>query len=193
MQRMIFFILILFLPIFAMAEDCRETGKQKPSNWKFLGKEFVVVYGKIIELNVFKNEHDVDKKSGERIKFIKRNEDNSVFIDSTIYSDGTTSILETDDFPAEGIYIDREKSRNEIDSYEIRKDEKIIEWYDIGLKKDDLYDFNGKLSPEYREVRGDTAFRNLDYIPPYTGCSFQIIEVDDKKELEETKAKRKKK
>jgi hypothetical protein len=31
----------------------------------------------------------------------------------------------------------------------------------------------------------------LDYTPPYTGCSFQIIEVDDKKELEEIRAKRK--
>lgn len=193
MQRMIFFILIIFLPTFAIAEDCRETGKQKPSNWKSLGKELVVVYGKVFELNVFKNEHDVDKESGERIEFIKRSEDNSVFIDSTIYSDGTSSIIEIDAFPAEGISISREKSRNEIDSYEIRKEEKIIEWYDIGLKKEDLYDSNGKLSPEYREVRGDTAFRDLDYIPPYSGHSFQIIWVDDKKEQEETKAKRKKK
>ena len=184
---MIFFILILFFSTVAMAKDCVEKGKQKPSNWKALGKELVVVNGKKIELNVRKNEHDIDFRTGEKVvTFIKEND--TVTIDSSIFSDGT-SFVEESDFSTEGILIQRNKWRTGLVVYSIMKGDEITEIYEIGHKKEELYDSDGKLNPEYREIRGDTAFLDLDYRAP--GCGFGLT--DDIKGMEEITAKRRKK
>lgn len=178
MSKLIFSSFFIFSSCAVAADNCVTLSKIVQCGRQNSGKELVVINGKIFELNVKKTfTSDADELV---VTYTKFNEDNSIFIDSVIYSDGTTSILETDFFSAEGISIYREKSRNGIDSYEIRKGQKIIERYDIGLKKDELYDSDGNLNPEYREVRGDTAFRDLNYIAPYSGYGFQIIEVNDK-------------
>ena len=38
-----------------------------------------------------------------------------------------------------------------------------IQWYIVGVKKEHLYDEYGKLLPLFTEVRGDTAFCDLEY------------------------------
>ena len=52
-----------------------------------------------------------------------------------------------------------------------------IDIYIIGLKKEEVYDANGKLNPRYREVRGDTVFQNLNY-REYGGHVFTVIEIE---------------
>jgi hypothetical protein len=52
-----------------------------------------------------------------------------------------------------------------------------IDIYIIGLKKEEVYDANGKLNHRYREVRGDTVFQNLNY-REYGGHVFTVIETE---------------
>lgn len=106
MRRMIFSILFLFLANMAVADCCGTTSNADKNKWQNSGKELVVINGKIFELNVKKITSDADELV---VTYTKFNEDNSIFIDSVIYSDGTTSILETDFFSAEGISTSRMK------------------------------------------------------------------------------------
>ena len=99
MQRMIISILFLFLANMAVADCCGTTSNADKNKWQNSGKELVVINGKIFELNVKKFTSDADELA---VTYTKFNEDNSIFIDSVIYSDGTTSILETDFFLRKG-------------------------------------------------------------------------------------------
>ena len=61
--------------------------------------------------------------------------------------------------------------------YTIFEGDKIAQMYEVGQKKEKLYESDGSLHPMYREVRGDTAFWNLNYRAP--GCGFGLKLDDD--------------
>lgn len=42
-------------------------------------------------------------------------------------------------------------------------DGRKIQWFIIGIKKEELYDNTGKLLPLFKEIHGDTVFCNLEY------------------------------
>ena len=70
--------------------------------------------------------------------------------------------------------------------YSITKNHKIVEMFDVGKTNDELYNSDGSLKSEYRAVRGDTAFFDLDYVNSMNDG------VDEIQEFERTKAKKNK-
>lgn len=186
MRRLIFSILLLFIADVAVADCCGTTSNADKNKWQNIGKEKIDINGKIVELDVIKNENAIDFRTGEKIvDFIKRNKDNSINIDSMLFSDGTSYVDEAD-FSMENVFIHREKWRTGLIVYSITKNHKIVEMFDVGKTNDELYNSDGSLKSEYRAVRGDTAFFDLDYVNSMNDG------VDEIQEFERTKAKKNK-
>jgi len=85
-----------------------------------------------------------------------------VGIDSIVYPDGTYEVSEFgNEFTGETRTRDRD---GRVTFRQEDKDGKIIESYVIGFEKDRVYREDGTLDPFYREVRGDTAFHNVEWL-----------------------------
>lgn len=128
MRRLIFSILLLFIADVAVADCCGTTSNADKNKWQNIGKEKIDINGKIVELDVIKNENAIDfRTTGEKIvDFIKRNKDNSINIDSMLFSDGTSYVDEAD-FSMENVFIHREKWRTGLIVYSITKNDKVLE------------------------------------------------------------------
>jgi hypothetical protein len=180
MSKLFLFLLFLFVSYAAAADGCVSRTKDVPKEWTYVGKENMVFDGKIFEVDVHRKIQSDSTFEGEKfVTFSKRSEDDAIFIDSMVYSDGTYKIFGTADFFP--IHIEWERSRSGVVQYIVSKDKgmalETIDIYIIGLKKEEVYDANGKLNPRYREVRGDTVFQNLNY-REYGGHVFTVIEIE---------------
>ena len=172
MMKYFFFLLLFVLNVAAFAADsCITIAQNVPSKWDSVAHEWMAVNGKMVELRVFKNVHDSDFSGIPVITFIKRDvEDGSeIVIDSIVYPNGDYIVEESNWI----LNIIRHRDIDGVLQYTIFEGRDIAKMYEIGQKKENLYGPDGTLNPMYNEVRGDTAFRNLDYRAP--GCGFGLI------------------
>ena len=162
MSKLILFSFFLFFS-YATATESQDSVSKKFSNeWKFVGKESGTINGRAVMLNVMKNEHSIDvyDTDEEVVSFIKSDEDNTVVIDSIVFADGSSRVGKVDYMQN----ISQDKSRTGVVHYTIGLGTHFEEEYVIGEKKENLYNSNGTLKPQYREIRGDTAFINRNYM-----------------------------
>ncbi|HPW94714.1 MAG TPA: hypothetical protein PLT31_05940 [Fibrobacteraceae bacterium] len=157
-------ILLLLLLIQGNTSESSSSVKIEPTDkWTVIGKETIMVQGKPIELTVW-----VKKEfyNGEAyFIYRKENEEKSIMIDSTVDLDGTYSVWENNYITR----ISRRRERTGSESYRFFDESgKIIKKYYIGLPKNEIYDENGWLMPDLKEVRGDTAFVDLEYYDAIT-------------------------
>lgn len=157
MQRMIFFILIIFLfiSLTSATDSSQQISNTVLIRSQDLGTEKRVINGRTVILKVNKIEHDKDHYSstGEEVtRFFKDCED--VSVDSVVYADGS-SFVDEFDFLND---IHKQTNRVGVVHYIFWQNYQIIKEYIIGEKKETLYKPDGNLKPEYQEVRGDTAF-----------------------------------
>lgn len=139
--------------------------------WAVVGTEKMAVNGRVVVLTVKINECLSGADCGEEKKsFFKINDDKSVMIDSVVYSDGSSYVKEHNEIQN----IIREKYRTGVVWYTIFKNSTIVDVFCIG--ETNLYENDGSLKVEYREVRGDTAFLNLDYGGGDWGSSFHGLD-----------------
>ena len=96
-----------------------------------------------------------------------------IIIDSLVYHDGSYVVEESNWI----LNIIRHRNIDGVLQYTIFEGDKIAQMYEVGQKKEKLYESDGSLHPMYREVRGDTAFWNLNYRAP--GCGFGLNLDDD--------------
>ena len=152
-------ILLLLLLIQGNTFESSSSVKIEPTDkWTVIGKETMIVQGKQIELTVWvKKEY----YNGEAyFIYRKENEDRTIMIDSTVDIDRTYSIWESN-FKTR---IIRTKERTGLESISYFDEPgHTIKMYFIGLPKNKIYDENGLLMPNFKEVRGDTAFVDLEY------------------------------
>ena len=95
----------------------------------------------------------------------KENEEKSIMIDSTVDLDGTYSVWENNYRTG----VTRKRRITGVESYVFNDESgKTIKKYYIGLPKDEIYNENGWLMPDLKEVRGDTAFVDLEYYDAIT-------------------------
>ena len=173
-----YMLLLLFFvsdaAVFA-ADSCVAVVNDAPSLWDSVGHEWMTVNGKMIELRVFKNVHETDFDGNPVIRFEKRDVENGneIVIDSMVYPNGDYIVEESNWI----LNVIRHRGIDGVLQYTVFGGNKIAQMYEVGQKKEKLYGPDGKLHPMYREVRGDTAFWNLDYRAP--GCGFGIIYDDD--------------
>ena len=134
------------------------------NEWVFAGNEWMTVNGQKIELGVMKNEHDSDWSGNSIVRFRKRDVEGGykIIIDSLVYPDGSYIVEEMNAI----LNIIRERQINGVLFYTVFEGREIVEMYYIGQKKEKLYRPDGTLDPMYSNVRGDTAFWNLEYEPP---------------------------
>lgn len=170
-------LLLFFVPnavVFA-ADSCVTVVNDAPSLWDSVGHEWMTVNGKMIELRVFKNVHETDFDGNPVIRFEKRDVENGseIVIDSIVYPNGDYIVEESNWI----LNVIRHRDIEGVLQYTIFEGDKIAQMYEVDQKKEKLYESDGSLHPMYREVRGDTAFWNLDYRAP--GCGFGIIFDDD--------------
>ena len=157
-------ILLLLLLIQGNTSESSSSVKIEPTDkWTVIGKETIIVQGKPIELKVW-----VKKEfyNGEAyFIYRKENEDGTFEVDSTVNLDGTYSIWETNYRTG----VTRKRRITGVESY-VFNDESgnTIKKYYIGLPKDEIYNENGWLMPNLKEVRGDTAFVDLEYYDAIT-------------------------
>jgi len=157
-------ILLLLLLIQGNTFESSSSVKIEPTDkWTVIGKETIMVQGKPIELTVW-----VKKEfyNGEAyFIYRKENEDGTFEVDSTVNLDGTYSIWETNYRTG----VTRKRRITGVESY-VFNDESgnTIKKYYIGLPKDEIYNENGWLMPNLKEVRGDTAFVDLEYYDAIT-------------------------
>lgn len=168
-----FLLLLLFVfnvAVFA-ADSCATIVNNVPSKWDSVEHEWMAVNGKLVELRVFKNVHDSDYNGIPVITFIKRDvkEGSDIVIDSVVYPNGDYIVEESNWI----LNIIRHRDIDGVLQYTIFEGRDIAKMYEIGQKKETLYESDGTLNPMYSEVRGDTAFRNLNYRAP--GCGFGLI------------------
>jgi len=152
-------ILLLLLLIQGNTSESSSSVKIEPTDkWTVIGKETIMVQGKPIELTVWVKKENYDGKTF--FSYRKENEDKSIEIDSTVNLDGTYSIWETNYRTG----VTRSRRITGVESYVFNDESgKTIKMYFIGLPKDEMYDENGWLMPDLKEVRGDTAFVDLEY------------------------------
>ena len=157
------------------ADSCVAVVNDAPSLWDSVGHEWMTVNGKLVELRVFKNVHDSDFSGNPVITFRKRDVEKGykIIIDSLVYHDGSYVVEESNWI----LNIIRHRNIDGVLQYTIFEGDKIAQMYEVGQKKEKLYESDGSLHPMYGEVRGDTAFWNLNYRAP--GCGFGIIFDDD--------------
>ena len=152
-------ILLLLLLIQGNTSESSSSVKIEPTDkWTVIGKETMIVQGKPIELTVW-----VKKEfyNGEAyFIYRKENEEKSIMIDSTVDLDGTYSVWENNYITG----VTRKRRMTGVESYVfLDQSSKVIKKYYIGLPKNEMYDENGLLMPNLKEVRGDTAFVDLEY------------------------------
>lgn len=82
-----------------------------------------------------------------------------VRIDSIVYPDGSYTIHELSSLT--GVYRNRNPDGSGNFTFE-DENGNVVEEYVVGLDRDHLYDDEGNLYPQFREVRGDTAFSNIE-------------------------------
>lgn len=128
-----------------------------PSEWVSVGNEWMTVNGQKIKLRVRKNEHETDFKGNPLVKFVKTDDDN-VWIDSTIFFDGSYSVMEINNITN----ITKHKGSDGVVLHIVynENDELVGEYY-TGLKKEDLLGPDKKINlKQYSsyEIRGDTIF-----------------------------------
>ena len=173
-----YMLLLLFFvsdaAVFA-ADSCVAVVNDAPSLWDSVGHEWMAVNGKLVELRVFKNVHDSDFSGNPVITFRKRDVEKGykIIIDSLVYHDGSYVVEESNWI----LNIIRHRNIDGVLQYTIFEGDKIAQMYEVGQKKEKLYESDGSLHPMYREVRGDTAFWNLNYRAP--GCGFGLNLDDD--------------
>ena len=157
------------------ADSCVAVVNDAPNLWDSVGHEWMTVNGKRIELRVIKNVHETDFSGNPVITFRKRDvkDGSEIIIDSLVYSDGSYVVEEFNWI----LNVIRHRDIEGVLQYTVFEGKDIAKIYEVGQKKEKLYGPDGKLHPMYREVRGDTAFWNLDYRAP--GCGFGIIFDDD--------------
>lgn len=164
-SKMKYLFLSLLAFSLAWGEDCKDNGAYVDSREEgnkpiYLGKEKHIRGKDTIEVDVYmywrdRRRHELlFEKKGKRLE-----------IDSIVYSNGFYSINE--------MYQMDEKHtlhrtvlppQLEETSFYIFDDKgNKIQWYIVGVKKEHLYDEHGKLFPLFTEVRGDTAFCDLEY------------------------------
>lgn len=172
MMKYFLFLLLFVLNVAAFAADsCITIAQNVPSKWDSVAHEWIAVNGEMVELRVFKNVHDSDYNGIPVVTFIKRDvkEGSDIVIDSIVYPNGAYIVEESNWI----LNVIRHRDIDGVLQYTIFEGHDIANMYDIGQKKENLYGPDGKLNPMYTEVRGDTAFRNLDYRAP--GCGFGLI------------------
>ena len=176
MAKYFLFLLLLVLnaAVFA-ADSCATIVNNVPSKWDSVEHEWMAVNGKLVELRVFKNVHDSDFSGNPVITFRKRDVEKGykIIIDSLVYHDGSYVVEESNWI----LNIIRHRNIDGVLQYTIFEGDKIAQMYEVGQKKEKLYEPDGSLHPMYREVRGDTAFWNLNYRAP--GCGFGLKLDDD--------------
>ena len=157
-------ILLLLLLIQGNTSESSSSVKIEPTDkWTIIGKETMIVQGKPIELTVWVKKENYDGKT--YFVYSKENEEKSIMIDSTVDLDGTYSVWENNYITR----ISRRRERTGSESYRFFDESGIgIKMYFIGLPKNEMYDENGLLMPNLKEVRGDTAFVDLDYYDAVT-------------------------
>ena len=160
--------------VFAV-DSCVSIANNVPSKWDSVGHEWMTVNGEMVELRVFKNVHDSDFSGNPVITFRKRDvkDGSAVVIDSLVYPNGAYIVEESNWI----LNVIRHRDIDGVLQYTIFEGHDIAKMYEIGQKKENLYGPDGTLNPIYSEVRGDTAFFNLNYRAP--GCGFGIEFVDD--------------
>ena len=157
-------ILLLLLLIQGNTSESSSSVKIEPTDkWTVIGKETIMVQGKPIELTVWVKKENYDGKTF--FSYRKENEDGTFEVDSTVNLDGTYSIWETNYITG----VTRNRRITGVESY-VFDDESgnTIKKYYIGLPKDEIYNENGWLMPNLKEVRGDTAFVDLEYYDAVT-------------------------
>ena len=173
-----YMLLLLFFvsdaAVFA-ADSCATIVNNVPSKWDSVEHEWMAVNGKLVELRVFKNVHDSDFSGNPVITFRKRDVEKGykIIIDSLVYHDGSYVVEESNWI----LNIIRHRNIDGVLQYTIFEGDKIAQMYEVGQKKEKLYESDGSLHPMYREVRGDTACWNLNYRAP--GCGFGLNLDDD--------------
>jgi len=157
-------ILLLLLLIQGNTSESLSSVKIEPTDkWTIIGKETMIVQGKPIELTVWVKKENYDGKT--YFVYSKENEDRMIMIDSIVNLDGTYSIWETNYRTG----VTRKRRMTGVESYVfLDQSSKVIKKYYIGLPKNEMYDENGLLMPHLKEVRGDTAFVDLDYYDAVT-------------------------
>ncbi len=171
----LFLLLFVFNVAVFAADSCATIVNNVPSKWDSVEHEWMAVNGKLVELRVFKNVHDSDYSGIPVITFIKRDveEGSKIVIDSIVYPNGDYIVEESNWM----LNIIRHRDIEGVLQYTIFEGDKIAQMYEVGQKKEKLYESDGSLHPMYREVRGDTAFWNLNYRAP--GCGFGLNLDDD--------------
>ncbi len=152
-------ILLLLLLIQGNTSESSSSVKIEPTDkWTVIGKETIIVQGKPIELTVWVKKESYNGE--DYYIYRKENEDGTFEVDSTVNLDGTYSIWETNYRTG----VTRKRRITGVESY-VFNDESgnTIKHYYIGLPKDEIYNENGWLMPDLKEVRGDTAFVDLEY------------------------------
>ena len=170
MKYFLFLLLFILNAVVFAADSCATIVNKVPSKWDSVEHEWMDVNGKLVELRVLKNVHDSDFSGNPVITFRKRDveERSKIVIDSIVYPNGDYVVEESNWI----LNIIRHRDIEGVLQYTIFEGNEIAQMYEVGQKKEKLYGPDGILHPMYREVRGDTAFRNLDYRAP--GCGFGL-------------------
>jgi len=157
-------ILLLLLLIQGNTSESLSSVKIEPTDkWTVIGKETIMVQGKPIELTVWVKKENYDGE--DYYIYRKENEDRTFEVDSIVNLDGTYSIWENNYRTG----VTRSRRITGVESFHFHDESGIgIKMYFIGLPKNEMYDENGLLMPNLKEVRGDTAFVDLDYYDAVT-------------------------
>ena len=160
--KYLLFLLFFVLAAVAFAADsCIAVVDDVPNLWDSVGLERMVVNGNRIELSVFKNVHETDFSGTPVIKFRKRDSPYglNIMIDSLVYPDGSNVVEEHNGI----MNFIKYKNIDGVLLYTLFNEKnEIVEMYEIGQKEEELKRTDGF----YSEIRGDTAFWNLNYQPP---------------------------
>ena len=164
-SKMKYLFLSLFAFSLAWGEDCKDNGAYVDSGEEgnkpiYLGKEKHVRGNDTIEVDVYMYWRD---RRRQELLFEKKGK--GLKIDSIVFSNGVYSIDEKYQMD-EKHTLSRTVMPPHLEetSFYIFDDKgNTIQWYIVGVKKEYLYDEYGKLLPLFTEVRGDTAFCDLEY------------------------------
>lgn len=163
-RKIIYHFLCLCFFVLVWGEECKDTenfyfvnSRKNKNDLLYSCKEKLFRGNEVIELdvNVYQRGKDVVfTKKGKNIK-----------IDSTVFSNGTIAVDEQYRID-EKHTLNRYKlpnSSGETNFLIFDNDGRKIQWFIIGIKREELYDNTGKLLPLFKEIHGDTVFCNLEY------------------------------